>query len=72
MYFGPSRLLTNIKQDERGNMTKENKLRIGLALNAIGMLSDEFTYDRIKGRLTEIEQIILQEPTDDEEKEDEA
>lgn len=54
------------------DMTKENKLRIGLALNAIGMLSDEFTYDRIKGRLTEIEQIILQEPTDDEEKEDEA
>lgn len=47
-------------------MTEINKLRIGLALNAIAMLSDEFTFDRIKGKLKEIEQIVADEPdTDD-------
>ena len=47
-------------------MTQINKLKIGLALNAIAMLSDEFTYDRIKGRLKEIEDIVAAEPeTDD-------
>ena len=47
-------------------MTQINKLKIGLALNAIAMLSDEFTYDRIKDRLKEIEQIVAEEPdTDD-------
>ena len=52
---------------ERGeDMTQINKLKIGLALNAIAMLSDEFTYDRIKGRLKEIEEIVAAEPeTDD-------
>ena len=52
---------------ERGeDMTQINKLKIGLALNAIAMLSDEFTYDRIKGRLKEIEDIVAAEPeTDD-------
>ena len=51
---------------ERGNMTKENKLRIGLALNAIGLMLDDESYERIKGRLTEIEDIIKDEPdTDD-------
>lgn len=49
-------------------MTQINKLKIGLALNAIAMLSDEFTYDRIKDRLKEIEQIVADEPdTDDSE-----
>ena len=52
-------------------MTQINKLKIGLALNAIAMLSDEFTYDRIKDRLKEIEQIVAEEPdTDDPEGED--
>lgn len=52
-------------------MTQINKLKIGLALNAIAMLSDQFTYDRIKGRLKEIEDIIAAEPeTDDPEGED--
>ena len=47
-------------------MTKENKLRIGLALNAIGLMLDDESYERIKGRLTEIEDIIKAEPdTDD-------
>ena len=47
-------------------MTQINKLRIGLALNAIAMLSDEFTFDRIKDKLKEIEQIVADEPdTDD-------
>ena len=47
-------------------MTQINKLKIGLALIAIAMLSDEFTYDRIKDRLKEIEQIVADEPdTDD-------
>ena len=47
-------------------MTQINKLKIGLVLNAIAMLSDEFTYDRIKDRLKEIEQIVAEEPdTDD-------
>lgn len=54
------------EEDERGTMTQINKLKIGLALNAIAMLSDEFTYDRIKDRLKEIEQIVADEPdTDD-------
>ena len=54
------------EEDERGTMTQINKLKIGLALNAIAMLSDEFTYDRIKGRLKEIEDIVAAEPeTDD-------
>ena len=47
-------------------MTQINKLKIGLALNAIAVLSDDFTYDRIKDRLSEIEQIVKDEPdTDD-------
>lgn len=47
-------------------MTEINKLRIGLALKEIAILSDEFTFDRIKGKLKEIEQIITDEPdTDD-------
>ena len=54
------------EEDERGTMTQIDKLKIGLALNAIAMLSDEFTYDRIKDRLKEIEQIVADEPdTDD-------
>ena len=47
-------------------MTQINKLRIGLALKEIAILSDEFTFDRIKGKLKEVEQIITDEPdTDD-------
>ena len=47
-------------------MTQINKLKIGLALNAIGLMLDDESYERIKGRLTEIEDIIKDEPdTDD-------
>lgn len=47
-------------------MTRINKLKIGLALNAISNLSDEATYKRIKSRLDEIEQIVLAEPETEE------
>ena len=47
-------------------MTQINKLKIGLALNAIGLMLDDESYERIKGRLTEIEDIVKAEPdTDD-------
>ena len=47
-------------------MTKNNKLRIGLALNAIACMSDEETYNKIKARLTEIESIVAEEPDTEE------
>ena len=54
------------EEDERGTMTQINKLKIGLALNAIGLMLDDESYERIKGRLTEIEDIVKAEPdTDD-------
>ena len=46
-------------------MTRSNKLKIGLALNAIGMLVDDENLNKIKDRLTEIEQIVSAEPTED-------
>lgn len=46
-------------------MTKINKMRIGLALNAIGLMLDDESYERIKDRLTEIEDIIKDEPDTD-------
>ena len=44
-------------------MTEINKLRIGLALNAIGLMLEDEPYQKIKDRLTEIEQIVKDEPT---------
>lgn len=49
-------------------MTKENKFKIGLALQGIALAMDDKTLDRSKDRLKLIEDIIIAEPT--EEKED--
>ena len=40
-------------------MTREQALKIGLALNHIGMVLDEATYKRCKPYLDEIEEICL-------------
>ena len=45
-------------------MTKENKLKIGLALHGIALMTDEGSYKRIKDRLKEIEDIVDAEPLD--------
>lgn len=42
-------------------MKKENELRIGLALNAIAQMLDDENYRKVKGRLDEIEQVVLEE-----------
>ena len=51
-------------------MTKENKFKIGLALNGIAMLVSDATFQKIKDRLDEIEQIVSAEPDDEEEGDD--
>lgn len=48
-------------------MNRMDKLKIGLALNGIATLVDDETFARIKSRLDEIEEIVLNEPTDNEE-----
>jgi len=48
-------------------MNKMDKLRIGLALNGIAQLVGDEIFERIKGRLNEIEDIVSSEPTDNEE-----
>lgn len=47
-------------------MTKENKFKIGLALQGIALAMDDKTLDRSKERLKLIEDIIIAEPTGDE------
>ena len=39
-------------------MTKQDGLKIGLALNHIAMSVDDATFQRIKGWLTDIEEIV--------------
>jgi len=51
-------------------MTKQNKFKIGLALNGIAMLVGDGTYQKIKDRLDEIERIVSAEPDDEEEGDD--
>ena len=46
-------------------MTKENKFKIGLALQGIALAMDDKTLDRSKERLKLIEDIIIAEPTGD-------
>ena len=41
-------------------MTKEQQLKMGLALNHIGMSVDDETYKRIKPYLDQIEQVALE------------
>lgn len=57
-------------QTEGERMTKENKFKIGLALQGIALMSDEGTYERIKDKLKEIEQIVSAEPDDEGEEDD--
>ena len=45
-------------------MTKENKLKIGLALNGIALLVGDATFQKIKDRLDVIEEIVSAEPDD--------
>lgn len=47
-------------------MTKEIMLKIGLDLNAIGMMVCEECYEKIKDRLTHIEQLILESQKEEE------
>lgn len=47
-------------------MTKINKLKIGLALNAIATLVDDTSLKKISDRLTEIEKIVADEPETEE------
>lgn len=51
-------------------MTKENKLKIGLALNGIALLVGDATFQKIKDRLEVIEQIVSAEPDDEGEEDD--
>lgn len=44
-------------------MTQSTKFKIGLALNYIAGVVDDENLERIKGRLKEIEEIIVNEPT---------
>ena len=41
-------------------MTREQQLKMGLALNHIGMSVDDDTYKRIKPYLDQIEQVALE------------
>ena len=41
-------------------MTREQQLKMGLALNHIGMSVDDETYKRIKPYLDQIEQVALE------------
>lgn len=47
-------------------MTKIQKLKIGLALQAIALLVDSTSYEKIKDKISEIEEIILNVPDIDE------
>lgn len=51
-------------------MTKENKFKIGMALNGIALMIDDATYKTIKSRIDEITQIVSAEPDDEEEGDD--
>ena len=51
-------------------MTKQNKFKIGLALNGIAMMVSDGTFQKIKDRLDEIERIVSAEPDDEEEGDD--
>ena len=46
-------------------MTKENKFKIGLALQGIALSMDDATLERNRDRLKQIEDIIIAEPTGD-------
>ena len=48
-------------------MTKENKFKIRLCLHGIALSMDEITLKANKDRLKLIEDIIIAEPTDEEE-----
>ena len=47
-------------------MTKENKLKIALALNGIAVSLDNESFNKVKERLETIERIIKEEPEDKE------
>lgn len=46
-------------------MTKENKFKIGLALQGIALSMDDATLERNRDRLKLIEDVIIAEPTGD-------
>ena len=46
-------------------MTKESKLKIGLKLNTIAMTVSKPDFEKIKGKLKEIEDIIAKEPDEE-------
>lgn len=48
------------------NMDKKTMLQIGLDLNAIGMMVCEECHEKIKDRLTHIEQLILESQKEEE------
>lgn len=48
-------------------MTKANKFKIGLCLQGIALSMDDATLERNRDRLKQIEDIIIAEPTDEEE-----
>ena len=47
-------------------MTRMNKFQIGLDLNAIAMMVDDETFKKIKSRLDSIQEIVKNEPDDEE------
>lgn len=47
-------------------MTKENKFKIGLALQGIALSMDDATLERNRERLKLIEDVIIAEPTEEE------
>ena len=49
-------------------MKKTNKMKIGSKLNCIALLTPDVTYKKIKPFLDEIEEIISNEPEEDEDK----
>ena len=51
-------------------MTRENKFKVGLALNNIACMVCEDDYKKIKSRLIEIEDIVSNEPTEETEDEE--
>ena len=50
-------------------MKKTNKMKIGMKLTSIALLTPEVTYKKIKPFLDEIEEIVSNEPEEDDEPE---
>lgn len=47
-------------------MKKEDKFQVGLALNKIALAVDNYSFNKIKGYLETIEDIIEKEPEEEE------